>query len=121
MQLRFDGLIGFPGGLVDPGEDPLFALNRELHEEIGLDLTKFSFEEENHILTCYHEKKNLVLHFYAKEVNFEDFQEIERKNLTAIEYGTEVNEPSNHMDNVSMQYNAHFLKLYEWHFSVENL
>ena len=37
LQLRFDGLIGFPGGLVDPGEDIETGLNRELAEEIGLD------------------------------------------------------------------------------------
>jgi len=37
LQLRFDGLIGFPGGLVDPGEDIETGLNRELVEEIGLD------------------------------------------------------------------------------------
>ena len=90
MQMRFDGLIGFPGGLVDPGEDLLTALNRELHEEIGLDLQKFSFEEDSHVLSCYHEKKNLVLHFYAKDLNLEDFQSIERQNLTAAEYGIEV-------------------------------
>ena len=88
--MRFDGLMGFPGGLVDPGEDPLMALNRELHEEIGLDLQKFSFREDDQVLSCYHEKKNLVLHFYAKEVNLDDFKTIERQNLTAVEYGIEV-------------------------------
>ena len=90
MQMRFDGLIGFPGGLVDPGEDPLTALNRELHEEIGLDLDKFSFVEDNHVLSCFHEKKNLVLHFYAKEVTLDEFRGIEQRNLTATEYGSEV-------------------------------
>jgi 8-oxo-dGTP pyrophosphatase MutT (NUDIX family) len=36
MQMRFDGLLGFPGGLVDPGEEIVFALNRELEEEIAI-------------------------------------------------------------------------------------
>ena len=36
MQMRFDGTLGFPGGLVDAGEDPVQGLNREMHEEIGL-------------------------------------------------------------------------------------
>ena len=37
MQVRFDGLLGFPGGLVDPGETVEVGLNRELVEEIALD------------------------------------------------------------------------------------
>ena len=40
MQVRFDGLLGFPGGLVDPGESVEFGLNRELEEEIALDTDK---------------------------------------------------------------------------------
>lgn len=36
MQMRFDGTLGFPGGLIDPGEDVLTGLNRELTEELGL-------------------------------------------------------------------------------------
>ena len=37
MQLRHDGMIGFPGGYVDEKEESIVAgLNRELHEEIGL-------------------------------------------------------------------------------------
>lgn len=41
MQMRFDGYLGFPGGLVDAGETWEEALNRELQEEIGLDLDRF--------------------------------------------------------------------------------
>ena len=36
MQMRFDGVLGFPGGMMDKGEDPVLALNREMAEEIGL-------------------------------------------------------------------------------------
>ena len=39
MQLRFDGVFGFPGGLVDKGENPVEGLNREMQEEIGLDVS----------------------------------------------------------------------------------
>ena len=42
MQMRFDGLIGFPGGLVDPGEDVVQGLNRELKEEMNLDMVTTS-------------------------------------------------------------------------------
>ena len=37
MQLRFDGTLGFPGGLIEKGELPVIGLNRELTEEIGLE------------------------------------------------------------------------------------
>jgi U8 snoRNA-decapping enzyme len=37
MQMRFDGRLGFPGGIVDPGERIVEGLNRELLEEIALD------------------------------------------------------------------------------------
>ena len=40
MNVRFDGNYGFPGGLMDPGENPVMGLNRECQEEIMLDLTK---------------------------------------------------------------------------------
>lgn len=37
MQMRFDGHIGFPGGLIEPGEEVVHGLIREMHEEINLD------------------------------------------------------------------------------------
>lgn len=40
MQVRFDGNMGFAGGLIDPGENPVHAVNRECCEEIKLDLDK---------------------------------------------------------------------------------
>ncbi|XP_069135415.1 U8 snoRNA-decapping enzyme-like [Argopecten irradians] len=89
MQMRFDGVIGFPGGLVDPGEDPVVAANREMVEEIGLDLQKHSITKENHIVSYFNAKKNLVLHFFGLEVTLEEFCAIEQRNLKAPDYGVE--------------------------------
>ena len=46
MQLRFDGLLGFPGGLIDAGENILEGLNRELREEMALDNGKGNFDQK---------------------------------------------------------------------------
>ena len=35
-----DYMVGFPAGLIDPGEDVAVTAGRELHEETGLDLTR---------------------------------------------------------------------------------
>ena len=90
MQMRSDGLLGFPGGLVDPGESPLQAVNRELEEEIGLDLSRHRLEESDHVISFLNKKKVLVLHFFGKEVSLQEFKEIELENLNAHDYGTEV-------------------------------
>lgn len=89
MQMRFDGLLGFPGGLVDPGEDPLAAANRELLEEIGFDINKHKLEETNHVVSFVNKNKNLVLHFYGKEFTMDEFRTIELNNLAAPDYGDE--------------------------------
>lgn len=90
MQMRFDGLLGFPGGLVDPGENPLQAANRELEEEIGLDMQKFKLSDRDHVISFVNKSKTLVLHFYGREVTLPQFQEIELENLKAPDYGSEV-------------------------------
>lgn len=90
MQMRFDGILGFPGGLVDPGEDPVLGLNREMHEEIGLDLDKYSFSDTNHAVTFLHEEKKLILHFFIKEVTYDNLKSIEKNCIHAHEYGIEV-------------------------------
>lgn len=90
MQMRFDGVIGFPGGLVEKGEHPVCGLNREMQEEISLDLTSHRFTDHDHVVSFLNEDKSLVLHFYKKEVSMEEFKALEIKNLQAPEYGIEV-------------------------------
>jgi hypothetical protein len=42
MQVRWDGRLGFPGGEAEPGENLLVAIQRELGEELDLDLEKLN-------------------------------------------------------------------------------
>ncbi|KAK7101955.1 U8 snoRNA-decapping enzyme-like [Littorina saxatilis] len=90
MQMRFDGVLGFPGGLVEKGEDPLIGLNREMEEEIGLEVNKHGFTDADHMHTVLNKRKRLVLHFFTKEVSEEEFLVLEKNHLKAEEYGIEV-------------------------------
>jgi len=90
MQLRYDGYFGFPGGLIDADEDFVSAVNREMAEEMNLNTTKYSVNHDDHIISHWSEKKNLVLHFYKLKVNMIDLIEIERQASLARDYGTEV-------------------------------
>uniref|UniRef100_A0A1B6F6U7 U8 snoRNA-decapping enzyme n=2 Tax=Cuerna arida TaxID=1464854 RepID=A0A1B6F6U7_9HEMI len=90
MQMRFDGNLGFPGGLVDGGEDSIKALNRELSEEMNLDTSKHSVSESSYVVTHWSISKRLCLHFYALEVSLAELYEIEKRALLAKDYGSEV-------------------------------
>ncbi|CAD5117903.1 DgyrCDS6648 [Dimorphilus gyrociliatus] len=91
MQMRFDGCIGFVGGLIDPEDDnPVDGLNRECVEEIALDLDKVKFEKENFLLCHIVHDYKLVLHFYGKKIPLKLFYEIEKRAvLEAEEWGNE--------------------------------
>lgn len=71
--MRFDGHIGFPGGLVDEGENPVEAVNRECWEEIGW---RGNVTQEN--LLFIHANKShgvkrpcLLTYFFGKELTEE--------------------------------------------------
>ena len=90
MQMRFDGYLGFPGGLIDAGENIVDGLNRELAEEIGLDLEKHRFTMKEHRMTHINKSSNLILHFFGLKISLDEFVAIEKGVLRAEEYGIEV-------------------------------
>lgn len=90
MQMRFDGTFGFIGGFVDNTETWEQALNRELHEEIGFDVTKHELTEENYIFSAYDNPDKFCLHFYAFELTHQEFCDTERQQFSAKHFGTEV-------------------------------
>lgn len=93
--MRFDGLLGFPGGLIDKNvvvmdsNAVVDGLNRELSEETNLH-EKYFVSEENHCFSHFHKKMNMSFHFFSKEVTVEEFLEIERNTLNADDFGKEV-------------------------------
>ena len=90
MQMRFDGFIGFPGGIVDGTDESWeFGLNRELDEEINLD-PKHKFDISNYLFSSINQESMSILHFYGKEVSLAEFLEIEKRSLESHDYGGEV-------------------------------
>lgn len=90
MQVRYDGYFGFPGGLIDNGEDFVKAVNREMAEEMNLDTTLHSVNNDDYIISHWSEKKNIALHFYKLKVTMTELIEIEKRALLAHDYGSEV-------------------------------
>ncbi|KFM62925.1 U8 snoRNA-decapping enzyme, partial [Stegodyphus mimosarum] len=88
MQLRFDGCMGFPGGIIEEGTNIVSGLNRELEEEINLN-SKYFITDENHLFSHVNFEAKTCYHFYGKEVSKEEFQCIEKNALDARDYGIE--------------------------------
>ncbi|OQV25086.1 putative U8 snoRNA-decapping enzyme [Hypsibius exemplaris] len=93
MQMRFDGKLGFPGGVVSdqaiPDTTLEDGLNREMEEELALDMSRFAFSKKHYVVSHFCPKANLILNFYAQEVTEQEFKEIEGNALRAEEYGHE--------------------------------
>ncbi|KAL2103946.1 hypothetical protein ACEWY4_000814 [Coilia grayii] len=90
MQMRFDGLLGFPGGLVDPSAESLEAgLSRELKEELGVAVP---VSPEDHVVSCHAPScPTLITHFYVKKMEESEIKEVERAAVTmATDHGLEV-------------------------------
>lgn len=91
MHVRFDGRLGFPGGIIDEEDclDIKTGLNRELNEEINLD-EKYYVKQKDYCFSHINKENSWCMHFFKKEVSVQEFQEIERHALNAKEYGKEV-------------------------------
>lgn len=101
MVMRFDGRLGFPGGLIERHENLEDGLNRELHEEILLDkkydlhltpityknytsiffISRYYLDDSNYFYSCV--QPELVNHFYVKEFTETELHEIEMNALNS--------------------------------------
>lgn len=103
-QVRFDGLIGFPGGVVGDGEEPLntvddllHGLRRELWEEINF-VTADGNEGFQHVSSYFNDKANPVgcknvtcnvFHFFRKEITEQEFVQCELNHTKSIHFPVE--------------------------------
>lgn len=87
--MRFDGSLGFSGGIIDDGEDVLTGLARELAEEIKLDTSIHSLANATRITTNADHSRRMIFHFFALEMSYTEFQGVERKCFDAADYSVE--------------------------------
>lgn len=77
MQVRWDGYLGFPGGNVDPGEELLPAVLRELDEEINYQ------PNEEISLMCSFSQTDRHIHCFSHAIHEEKVVEIIRQSTYA--------------------------------------
>ena len=103
--MRYDGMVGFPGGTVDKGESPEMAVNREICKWLGCSKDKFAVTPADHLFSkISHDPRNdkkFCLHSYAKEISLETLQQLEKSSLVGSDYGLEVTVL---LDNINMHY-----------------
>ena len=90
MQLRFDGTLGFVGGIVDDGETPEQACTRECCEELGVSASVITIDKTHYLFTHYSDETKYCLHFFAIELSNDLFTELEMKSLQSQDWGEEV-------------------------------
>ncbi|XP_042854214.1 U8 snoRNA-decapping enzyme [Neofelis nebulosa] len=91
MQMRFDGRLGFPGGLVNLQDTSLEAgLNRELIEELGEAVADFRVERADYRSSHAGSGPHVVAHFYAKRLTLEQLVAVEMGATRAKDHGLEV-------------------------------
>lgn len=97
MQVRSDGMIGFPGGHVDEDEEIsrsgiVGGLNRELVEEMNLPSTHHVPVQDflDHYVCSHHNvPANLVCHFFQQQVQPHELPRIEILTATARDFPSE--------------------------------
>ena len=87
MQLRWDGTLGFLGGLVNKGEELIEALVREAKEEFALIIDK-KLSKEIKLLSTYADD-SINIHCYYLEVNYEKIKEIQQNSFGAKHFYAE--------------------------------
>nr|XP_057940791.1 U8 snoRNA-decapping enzyme isoform X2 [Doryrhamphus excisus] len=94
MQMRFDGLLGFPGGFVNQSQESLEAgLCRELEEEVGvaIAISEDDHMDARHAPGTSPSSPRLITHFYVKKLEEEQIREVEKASAaTATDHGQEV-------------------------------
>ncbi|XP_059485348.1 U8 snoRNA-decapping enzyme-like [Neocloeon triangulifer] len=95
MQMRFDGKLGFTGGIIEEDDGSIeIGIGREMQEEMGVDPGEHPLTKENHVSSQPFDCKSLphikTLHFYALQVSEEAISRIEENARKAIHYGEEV-------------------------------
>ena len=92
--MKYDGMVGFPGGTVDKGETPEMAVNREICKWLGSSMNKFAVTPADHLFSkILHDPQHtnkFCLHSYAKEISLETLQKLEKYSLAGSDYGLEV-------------------------------
>ena len=57
LQLRFDGFLGFPGGIVEANETILESVTREVLEEMAFEATQFDLTKDD--VKCSSHQRNM--------------------------------------------------------------
>lgn len=90
LQLRFDGLLGFPGGVVDEDivdiESVIDALQREMREEINY---CDPITTADYFYTYFNKTKKFVSHFFVKQISLKDAEKLEQTHTQAVDFPQE--------------------------------
>jgi U8 snoRNA-decapping enzyme len=90
LQLRFDGLLGFPGGIVDEDvtdiESIIDALQREMREEINY---CDPISVEDYFYSYFYKPKKIVSHFFVKQIPLKEAEQLEQSHTKAPDFPRE--------------------------------
>jgi hypothetical protein len=88
MQMRFDGLLGFPGGFVDRR---FWSLEDGLNRVLGLGLGGLRLTEADYLSSHLTEGPHrVVAHLYARQLTLEQLHAVEISAVHSRDHGLEV-------------------------------